>query len=179
MIKQKKSFLDKIAAEEEDTGAVTGKTVSAGRSVSGSTAQSLTSSATSGLPADLERSWQQAEADGQQEEEEEGQLAIDVYQDDDTVFIKSIIGGVRPEDLDLTVKNDMVTIKGSRSNSMEIASNDYYYQECFWGSFSRSVILPCDIKVDEVEASMKNGILTIKMPKAEKYSTTKIRVIGE
>lgn len=177
MIKQKKSFLDKISAEDEGTGTVISKTAGAGKSVSGSTAQPYTYAKAPAQEAELERSWQQTAVEN--EEEEEGQLAIDVYQDDDTVFIKSIIGGVRPEDLDLTVKNDMVTIKGSRSNSMEISSNDYYYQECFWGSFSRSVILPCDIKVDEVEASMKNGILTIKMPKAEKYSTTKIRVIGE
>jgi HSP20 family protein len=73
----------------------------------------------------------------------------------------------------------MVTIRGSRENSQEVAEENYYYQECFWGSFSRSVILPCDIKIDQVEASMKNGILTIKMPKVEKNSATKIQVKGE
>jgi HSP20 family protein len=113
------------------------------------------------------------------EEAEDGQLAIDVYQDDDYIVIKSIVGGVRPEDLDLTVTSDMVTIKGSRTKNEEVAEDNYYYQECFWGSFSRSVILPCDIKTEQVEASMKNGILTIKMPKVEKNSSTKIEVKGE
>jgi HSP20 family protein len=112
-------------------------------------------------------------------EAEDGQLAIDVYQDNDYVIIKSIVGGVRPEDLDVSVTSDMVTIKGSREKNEEIAEDNYYYQECFWGSFSRSVILPCDIKTDQVEASMKNGILTVKLPKVEKNSATKIEVRGE
>lgn len=116
---------------------------------------------------------------GKEEVEEDGQLAIDVYQDDDYIVIKSIIGGIRPEDLDLSVTSDMVTIKGTRQRSEEVKEENYYYQECFWGSFSRSVILPCDIKTDQVEASMKNGILTIRLPKVEKNSATKIQVMGE
>lgn len=113
------------------------------------------------------------------EEIEDGQLALDVYQDNDYVVIKSIIGGIRPEDLDLTVTADMVTIKGTRRNYEEVDEDNYYYKECFWGSFSRSVILPCDIKTDQVEALMKNGVLTIRLPKVEKNCATKISVQGE
>jgi|GEM_PF-364371 len=110
---------------------------------------------------------------------EEGQLTIDVYQSGDFIVIKSIIGGAKPDDLDISITSDMVTIKGVRENPDEIKANDYYYQECFWGNFSRSVILPCDIKIDEVKATMKNGILTIKLPKIEKNSSVRVKVEEE
>lgn len=111
--------------------------------------------------------------------EEEGQLTIDVYQTKEHIVIKSIIGGVRPEDLDIAVTSDMVTIKGARKNPDDMPQESYYYQECFWGNFSRSIILPCDIRSDEVEAKMKNGILTVKLPKIEKNSSMKIQVKEE
>jgi len=111
--------------------------------------------------------------------EEEGQLTIDVYQTKDHIVIKSIIGGVRSEDLDIAVTSDMVTIKGTRKNPDEVQPDNYYYQECFWGNFSRSIILPCDIRTDEVEAKMKNGILTVKLPKIEKNSSMKVQVKEE
>lgn len=172
MVKQKKSFLDKIVGQEEDFSDDSGRREDAKVS-------SIVVEDEDGVKErreEMESSWI---GDGQEDEEEDGQLAIDVYQDDDYVVIKSIVGGIRPEDLDLSVTSDMVTIRGSREKSEEISEENYYYQECFWGSFSRSVILPCDIKIDQVEASMKNGILTIKMPKVEKNSATKIKVKGE
>ena len=110
---------------------------------------------------------------------EEGQLTIDVYQSDDFIIVKSIIGGARSDDLDISITSDMVTIKGTRKNPDEVKVEDYYYQECFWGNFSRSVILPCDIKTDKVRAAMKNGILTIKLPKIEKNSSMRIKVEEE
>lgn len=111
--------------------------------------------------------------------EEEGQLTIDVYQTKDSVVIKSIIGGVRPEDLDISIASDMVTIKGKRLNPDEVSSENYYYQECFWGNFSRSVILPGDVRTDGMVAKMKNGILTVTLPKIEKNSSMKIKVSEE
>lgn len=108
--------------------------------------------------------------------ESEGQLTIDVYQTPAEIVIKSTIAGVNPEDLDITITNDMVTIKGKREKDEEIKTDDYYYQECYWGAFSRSVILPVDVEAEKAEASMKNGILTIKLPKIEKIKTRKIRV---
>jgi len=108
--------------------------------------------------------------------ESEGQLTIDVYQTPADIVIKSTIAGVSPEDLDITITNDMVTIKGKREKDEEITTDDYYYQECYWGAFSRSVILPVDVEAEKAEASMKNGILTIKLPKIEKIKTRKIRV---
>ena len=119
------------------------------------------------------------ENDRKNDDGEEGQLTIDVYQSDDFIIVKSIIGGARSDDLDISITSDMVTIKGVRKNPDEVKAEDYYYQECFWGNFSRSVILPCDIKTDEVRATMKNGILTIKLPKIEKNSSMKIKVEEE
>lgn len=110
--------------------------------------------------------------------EAEGQLTIDVYQTPTDIVIKSTIAGVDPANLDITVTNDMVTIKGKREKDETISSGDYYYQECYWGAFSRSVILPVDVESDKAEASMKNGILTIRLPKIEKVRTKKIKVLS-
>ena len=111
-------------------------------------------------------------------EDGEGQLTIDVYQTDTDVVIKSTIAGVKPEDLDVSIVNDMITIRGERKQEEEIHEENYYYQECYWGSFSRSIILPIDVMPDKIEASMKNGILTIRMPKADNTRTKKIQVRG-
>lgn len=108
----------------------------------------------------------------------EGQLTIDVYQTDNDIVIKSTIAGVKPEDLDVAINNDMVTIKGERKNEEMIESGNYYYQECYWGSFSRSVLLPVDVIAEKVEASLKNGILTVRLPKADTTKIKKIQVRG-
>lgn len=108
----------------------------------------------------------------------EGQLTIDVYQTDEDIVIKSTIAGVRPEDLDVNINNDMVTIRGERKQEEEVDQENYYYQECYWGPFSRSVILPVEIIAEKAEATMKNGILTIRLPKADTTKTRKIMVRG-
>ena len=108
----------------------------------------------------------------------EGQLTIDVYQTEDDIVIKSTIAGVKPEDLDVNINNDMVTIRGERVQGEEIDPEDYYYQECYWGPFSRSVILPVEIIAEKAEATMKNGILTLRLPKADVTKTRKIQVRG-
>lgn len=108
----------------------------------------------------------------------EGQLNIDMYQTKDNVIIKSTIAGVRPEDIDITVANDMVTIKGARRKEENISQDDYFYQECYWGNFSRSVIIPVDIDSEEIEADLKDGILTVIIPKAAKAKTKKVKVKG-
>jgi len=108
----------------------------------------------------------------------EGQLTIDVYQTDNEIVIKSTIAGVKPEDLDVAINNDMVTIKGERKNEEVVNAENYYYQECYWGGFSRSVVLPVDILSEKSEASLKNGILTIRLPKADTTKIKKIQVRG-
>jgi len=108
----------------------------------------------------------------------EGQLTIDVYQTENEIVIKSTIAGVKPEDLDVAINNDMVTIKGERKNEEVVSGENYYYQECYWGNFSRSVVLPVDILSDKSEASLKNGILTIRLPKADTRKIKKLQVRG-
>ncbi len=110
--------------------------------------------------------------------EEEGQLSVDVFQDEDSIIIKSTIAGVEPEDIDVSIENDMVTIRGKRYRDDSIAEEDYFYQECYWGSFSRSIILPVDVQADKVDATIRNGILTVILPKAKKKDIN-IRVKDE
>lgn len=98
----------------------------------------------------------------------EGQLAVDVYQTEDTITIRSTIAGVQAEDLEIILNNDVVTIRGQRRQEIEIPKEAYLYQECYWGGFSRSIVLPVEVKADEVQASLKNGVLTVVMPKAQK-----------
>ncbi len=111
-------------------------------------------------------------------EEGEGQLTVDVYQTPDQIVIKSTIAGVRPEDLDVSITNDMVTVRGTRRHDEEVTESDYFYRECYWGTFSRSIILPVDIVAEKADASLKDGILTIRIPKADSLVTKKVKVRG-
>ncbi|MEK7151220.1 MAG: Hsp20/alpha crystallin family protein [Patescibacteria group bacterium] len=108
--------------------------------------------------------------------EEEGQLTVDVYQTNDEIIIKSTIAGVTADDIDVTITNEMVTIKGHRKHEDKVKESDYYYQELYWGSFSRSIILPEEIDADKAKASMKNGILTLRLPKLSKSKIKKIKI---
>jgi HSP20 family protein len=97
----------------------------------------------------------------------EGQLALDVYQTDKQIIIKSTIAGVKPENLSITLHNDMLTIRGSRRLDEEVAEEDYLYRECYWGDFSRSIILPSDVESKNIDASLENGILTVALTKSQ------------
>lgn len=110
------------------------------------------------------------------EEEEEGQLAIDAYQDSDSIIIKAPIAGVSVEDLEISITDEVVTIKGTRKNEVEIERNEYLVQECYWGSFVRSYILPVSVDAAKADATLRNGILTIKIPKQEKTKTRILKV---
>lgn len=113
------------------------------------------------------------------EDYEEGQLSVDVYQTKDSLIIKSTIAGVRPEDIDIAINNDMLTIRGKREVEETVSEEDYLYQECYWGGFSRSIILPCEVQADKVEANLKNGVLTITLPKAKKAKGIQVQVTEE
>lgn len=99
------------------------------------------------------------------ENETEGQLAIDVYQNDKKIVIKSTIAGAKTENLKISLHHDLLTIKGTRSSDEEIKDEDYLYRECYWGSFSRSIILPAEVDNKRVEAELENGVLTITLYK--------------
>jgi len=101
------------------------------------------------------------------EPETEGQLSIDVYQIDKKIIIKSTIAGVKPEDLKISLHHDLLTIKGRREMNEKIKDENYLYQECYWGPFSRSIILPAEVDNKKVEAEIENGVLTITLHKID------------
>jgi len=106
----------------------------------------------------------------------EGQLAIDVYQTEKDIIIKSTIAGVKPDDIDISVNNDMLTIRGKREMKEEVEEKNYFYQECYWGGFSRSIILPCEVKTEKIEAAIENGVLTVTLPKVKVSKQISIKV---
>jgi HSP20 family protein len=108
--------------------------------------------------------------------EKEGELTVDVYQTSDTIVIKTMIAGVRPEDLDISITRDMVTIKGKREEERSAHDDDYFMRELYWGSFSRTITLPVEIDVDESEAIEKHGLLILKLPKLDKKRQSKLKV---
>ncbi len=95
----------------------------------------------------------------------EGHLIVDVYQNSQEIIVQSAIAGVKGENIDLAIAKDAVTIKGFRERPESVNPQDCLHQELHWGAFSRSVILPADINVDQAKASIKNGLLTIRLPK--------------
>lgn len=107
---------------------------------------------------------------------DEGQLSIDVFQTADSLVIKSTIAGVKPEDIDISINNDMLTIRGKREIQEKIQEENYLIKECYWGGFSRSVILPVEIEIEKVEASLDNGVLTVSLPKARSAKQFSIKV---
>lgn len=112
-------------------------------------------------------------------ENTEGQLSVDVFQTKDSLIIKSTIAGVKPEDIDISIDNDVFTIRGTRKIEETVREEDYFYQECYWGSFSRSIVLPMEINPDEVEATLKNGVLTVVLPKVKKNKSIAVKVKTE
>lgn len=104
-----------------------------------------------------------------------GKLAIDFYETPKELVIQSPIAGIEIEDLDISVENDMLIIKGERENPIK-EEKDYISQECFWGEFIRKVIFPQQVDKENIEAKMIDGILIIRMPKVEKKEEQKIKV---
>ncbi len=111
-----------------------------------------------------------------EEAAEEGQLTVDVFNTTNDLVIKTIVAGVKPEDLDISISRDMVTIRGKRDETREVSDDDYFHRELYWGSFSRTVLLPEEIDVEAAEANEKHGLLTIRLPKLDKKRQTKLKV---
>ena len=109
-----------------------------------------------------------------QDEPAEGELAVDVYQTNDSIVIQAMVAGVASEDLSVSVTREMVTIKGRREAPKGIADENYFYQELYWGAFSRTILLPAEVEAEEVEATERHGLLTVKLPKIDK---TKIQTV--
>jgi HSP20 family molecular chaperone IbpA len=112
----------------------------------------------------------------QDDEPAEGQLPVDVYQTPSEIVIRTFIAGVRPDEINLSISRDMVVIEGSRAERESIADTEYFNRELFWGSFSRTILLPQEVDVDNSSASAKDGLLTLILPKLDKAKQTKLRV---
>jgi len=111
-----------------------------------------------------------------EEEPIDGELSVDVYQTPSHIVVKAMIAGVRPEDLDVTITRDMVTIRGKREQHTEGNAGDFFFQELYWGSFSRTIVLPQEVEVEEAEAVEKHGLLIIRLPKLDKGRQAKLKV---
>jgi HSP20 family protein len=113
---------------------------------------------------------------GWKDGEPEGQLTVDVYQTASDIVVESAIAGVRPDDIDINVTPDSIVIRGAREHEKTVGDEDYLYQECYWGRFARSIILPQEVDPESAEVTFKNGILTVRLPKANKKKSRKLRV---
>jgi HSP20 family protein len=126
------------------------------------------------MPA--KRQVQEATGDPDWFDEADGQVALDVYQTEDNVILKAPIAGVKESDLELTVTDEVVTIKGTRSDMHAESRDAYFLEECYWGSFSRSYVLPVAVDADRAQAVLQAGLLTITIPKLEKSKARTIQV---
>lgn len=111
-----------------------------------------------------------------EEENEEAELAVDVYQTTEDIIVQTMVAGVKPEDLELTIARDIVTISGKREESRNIDEEKYFTKELYWGKFARTISLPAEVEPEEVEATEKHGLLTIKLKKVDKEKKNNVKV---
>lgn len=111
-----------------------------------------------------------------EEREQDAELAVDVSQTPTEIVIKTMVAGVNPDELDVSISQEMVSIRGTRKETYEMEENDYFHKELYWGSFSRTILLPSEVKSEDALAELKNGLLTIRLPKIDKQRQTKVRI---
>ena len=131
------------------------------------------------MEGDVSEHTRQEPADDFDEEPEntaDGELPVDMYQTPDAIVIRALVAGVSPEDLDIAITRDMVTLKGQREEIQEAPDEDYYHRELFWGSFARTILLPEEVVIDEAEAKEKHGLLEIVLPKLDKARSARLTV---
>ncbi len=106
----------------------------------------------------------------------EGQLGIDLFETPIEVIVKTMIPGVRKEDIDISLSRDMLTIRGERKDEKTISDDDYHYRELYWGTFSRTVKLPHEVDIDKADASESQGMLTIRLPRVDRERKVGIKI---
>lgn len=121
-----------------------------------------------------EEEWEEEEPESVAQQD--GELPVDMYQTDDTIIIRALVAGVSPDELEISITRDMVTIRGVREEYQEAHGDNYFHRELFWGSFSRTLLLPEEVAIDEAEAQEKHGLLEIKLPKLDKHRSTQLKV---
>lgn len=117
-----------------------------------------------------------ADEESTEMEDEEGQLTVDVYQTANEIVVQTMVAGVEPQHLSVTITHEMITIRGKREAPRGIDEDKYITRELYWGSFSRTIEFPQEIEPDEAEAVEKNGLLTIKLPIINKQKQTVLKV---
>lgn len=110
------------------------------------------------------------------DEDLEAELTVDLYQTPSDIVVKTMVAGVQPDNLSIAITRDMITIKGKREESHAVDNDNYFIQELYWGSFSRTISLPEEVDPEEAEAIEKHGLLIIKLPKLDKNRETKLKI---
>ncbi len=111
-----------------------------------------------------------------EEEEEEGELSVDVYESPSEIVIQTMIAGVKPENMNISITREAVTLQGRRERQSEVSSSDYVVKELYWGNFSRTISLPSEVEPEESEAFEKHGLLTLRLPKIDKNKIQKVKI---
>jgi|SRR5680860_414905 len=159
---KRKSFLERLTGgirmeeEEEEESSIPSKTINV-----------------SGDHSSEEKDFSR---DNYSESEEDAELTIDLYQTGTDLIVQTMVAGVAPENLSITITRDMITIRGKREENQSLNKEDHFIQELYWGSFSRSISLPEEVDPEEAEALEKHGLLIIKLPKINKDKETKLKV---
>lgn len=125
---------------------------------------------------DEENDWNDNDQEETEQDPQEGELPVDMFQTGEAIVIRALVAGVAPGDLDISITRDMVKIRGVREEYQEAHDDDYYHRELFWGSFSRTLLLPEEVLIDEAEAQEKHGLLEITLPKVDKDRSTRLKV---
>ena len=106
----------------------------------------------------------------------EGELTVDVYETPSHIIVKTLIAGVKKEDMDIALSRDMVSIRGKRETEQNIEDSNFFHRELYWGTFSRTILLPQEVDIERAEAVENQGLLTIRLPKIDKGRQTKLKV---
>jgi HSP20 family protein len=117
-----------------------------------------------------------AESEWDEDEVVPGQLAVDVYETKEKLVVKGRVAGVNKSDLDVSISDNTLTIRGTLSAGNEDNVENYFLQECYWGEFSRQIVLPVPVKEEEIEAMLKDGVLTVSFAKVKQDTVKKIEV---
>jgi len=112
----------------------------------------------------------------EEDDDQEAQLAVDVYETDNAIFIKTMTAGVKKEDLEITVSRESITIRGRRENDSKSYQNEYHIQELYWGLFSRTIDLPDEVEIEQAAATEHHGLITIKLPKFDKKRKATLKI---
>lgn len=114
--------------------------------------------------------------DTKNQDQEEGQLSLDIYQNEQFIIVLAPIAGIEQKNIKISVTDDVLMIKGKRQFPVDDVLQECFTKECFWGNFSRSIVLPENVDVSKIDASFKNSVLIVRIPKVEKVKTKIIPV---